>query len=122
MDWEWHMYELGPIDHNWEYLPKVADVAKTLGGSEAQMMALHGETGEAGISLNNFLSAWESAKTAASCHGWEGDFRGAPVVMWLPVWDTYEFSFGFVLKQDNNGTTLVVSPVPLPHLAEQARR
>ena len=42
--------------------------------------------------------------------------------MWLPVWDTYEFSFGFVLKQDNNGTTFVVSPVPLPHLAEQARR
>jgi hypothetical protein len=34
--------------------------------------------------------------------------------MWLP-YDT-EFAYGFVWKQDNNGTTFVASPVPMPWL------
>jgi hypothetical protein len=35
-----------------------------------------------------------------------------PVVFWVPVEDS--FRYGFVFKQDNNGSTFVVSPVPMP--------
>jgi hypothetical protein len=36
--------------------------------------------------------------------------------MWLP--NESEFKHGFVLKQDNNGETYVVSPVELPWLED----
>jgi hypothetical protein len=108
---KWHVYEIGPIDFGWSRLSTVAETAAALGADEARARAEGGELHDT-PSLEEFLSGWGSAKDAASKRGWEGDFRDQPVVMWLP--DDTEFSFGFVIKQDNNGTTYVVSPHPLP--------
>jgi hypothetical protein len=56
------------------------------------------------------------SKELATENGWEGDFRGSAYVFWIP--DEHNMRYGFVWKQDNNGTTFVVSPVPLPHLKD----
>lgn len=112
----WHVYETFPIDFDWGHLPSVDDVAQKLGGIEAIMRAAGDENYIEGTSLDSFLDAWENAKAAARDHGWEGDFRAGPVVMWIPEKERGGFRPGFVFKQDNNGSTFVISPVELPHL------
>jgi hypothetical protein len=107
----WHTYEVSPIDIGWENLKTVCETAavlleRSVGATQANDID--------DSDLQAFLRSWESAKVAASQSGWERDFRNQPVVMWIPN-DT-EFNFGFVLKQDNNGTTYVVSPVEMPWL------
>lgn len=113
----WKAYEISPIDTGWRNLKTVWETARTFGADRADERA-RGEPDQ-GLelpTLDDFLNSWESAKQAASHAGWEGDFRNDPVVFWIPN-DT-EFSYGFVIKQDNNGTTYVVSPVHLEHIAE----
>jgi hypothetical protein len=59
------------------------------------------------------VAALELARRA----GWEGDFREGPYVSGLPASDLD--SWGEILigwKQDNNGTTFIVSPYKLPWL------
>ena len=50
-------------------------------------------------------------------HGLEGAFREPARVLWLPE----KNSHAFVWMQDNNATTYVVSPHPLPWLGEPAQ-
>ncbi len=115
MERYWYLYDLAPIDHNWEYLPTVEAIAKELGATEAVMTARHGSTsGCAGIDLASFLEAWDSAQGAIPVP--RERFSHPPVVMWLPFADEDRFGFGFIAKDSNNGTTYVVSPVPMPHL------
>lgn len=111
----WFVYSLGPIDHNWEYLRTVREVAVELGQSDAiQRLSKHAFPC---LGVDEFLDAWDDAQRSARNNGWEGDFRQDPVVFWLPT-ENPQFSFGFTFKQDNNGTTWVVSPVPLSYLQE----
>lgn len=113
----WYVYsELVPIDFNWDLLPTVESVAVTLAKIEAENLVRYGEDSSPGLSYSEFIDLWESAKIAAAEVGWEGDFRHPPCVLWQPVDDA--FRPGFVIKQDNNGDTFVVSPVPLPHLED----
>ena len=111
----WFVYQLDPIDFNWEHLPTVESVAISLASQEAKTFIHYGNADStAGVTYREFTALWASAKDAAGSKGWDGDFRVAPSVLWIPVEDS--FSPGFVFKQDNNGTTFVVSPAPLPHL------
>lgn len=111
----WHVYEILPIDFNWDYLPTVEETAVILASQEAQVLVKHGDTNSIpGMDSSTFLDLWSSAQDAARDIGWAGDHRELPVVMWLPA--EGEFQPGFVLKQDNNGNTYVVSPAPLPYL------
>lgn len=64
--------------------------------------------------LNRFELDFERAKHLARDLGWEGDFRDGPFVM--PVLIETEVDYAFVWKQNNNGSTFVLSPVPLPYL------
>ena len=109
----WHTYALPPIDFGWENLKSVRETAAAILASSTSG-ARPNDVDAA--DLNHFLTSWQSAKAAASAAGWEGDFREEPVVMWLP--NESEFKHGFVLKQDNNGETFVVSPVELPWLED----
>jgi hypothetical protein len=109
----WHAYEIPPIDINWRFLRTVDETARTVGAEDAAAEA-GGATSE-GPDIREFLASWESAKQAARDRGWDGDFRNEPVVFWLP--DDTDFVWGFVVKQDNNGTTFVLSPRELPNVA-----
>lgn len=110
----WYVYELSPIDHGWENLKTVEETVTYIRSIEENAKAVE-PLGDITPTSSEFLEAWEHAQEEAREYNWEGDFRHAPKVFWLPHSDNY-FAFGFVFKQDNNGTTFVVSPVDLPHL------
>lgn len=114
----WYVYELGPIDFGWEHLASVEETAARIGGDEARASVAPHTVDISGPTVAEFLASWSSAQVAARDRGWEGDFRNDPVVFWVPAVEV-EFTYGFVLKQDNNGMTYVVSPVPLPHLDQE---
>lgn len=109
----WYVYEIPPIDLNWEFLKTVEETASVL----AQQLArerVQGEDFGAPVTFEGFIADWKDAQRAASMKGWAGEFRDSPVVFWVP--DDAAFSYGFAFKQDSNGTTYVVSPVPLQNI------
>ena len=113
----WIVYVVTPIDWGWEHLQSVQDVARQIAGDNAAERAgLNGA--EAGyydeISVDQFLSDWQAARNLAATKGWEGDIRQGPVVFWIP--DETGFRYAFAFKQDNNGTTFIVTPVKMPWL------
>ena len=99
---KWHVYGCSPIDFRWEFLSTVSETSSVMHRADSP------------DSSDEFLARWEEAQAEAKRSGWEGDFRHEACVFWLP--NVYEFWYGFVFKQDNNGTTFVVSPVRLPWL------
>lgn len=111
------IYRIGPIDAGWDYLPTVEEVAKKVAieniADATSKDPLHYESYE---NFDKFMDAFRSAKSIAKCTGWEGDYRlyEGPRVFFLPSESTFEY--GFVWKQDNNGSTFVISPIELPHL------
>jgi hypothetical protein len=67
---------------------------------------------------NDVMQRLNKAKIIARRRlGWEGDIREGPYVCPLPMND-YGFEYLIAWKQDNNGTTFVVSPCALPWLEE----
>lgn len=114
----WFTYEIPPIDNHWELLRTVAEVAQQLAVREAEFIVKEGRDSAVAlpITLEEFSKRWETAKDAAFAAGWEGGFREEPRVVLVP--DECDFLIGFVIKQDNNGTTYVMSPVEMPHLKE----
>jgi hypothetical protein len=111
----WSAYQLIPIDFGWELLQTAQEVAAKLAASEAEAV-IDGQPGSTGVSTAKFFEDLTEARRLAKAKGWEGDFRHGhePHVFWLP--GELEFSYAFVWKQDNNGGTFVISPVPLPWL------
>lgn len=109
----WNAYSIPPIDFGWQHLKSVSETLSDLSQADYEV-AVQGDIDNQ--TVREFLEGWESAKEAAAEVGWEGDFRGHPCVFWLP--SEYDCEFGFVFKQDNNGTSFVISPKPLPHLEQ----
>ena len=111
----WSAYQLNPIDFGWEHLQTAQEVAAKLPASEADA-TIDGEPNSAGLSTAKFLKDLTEARGLAKAKGWEGDFQRGhePHVFWLP--GENEFSYAFVWKQDNNGATFIISPIPLPWL------
>lgn len=104
----WFVYDIAPIDSHWRMLPTVEETIKKIEAPCEEDYEWDS------INSEHFMEHWELAKQWAKEKGWEGDFREDARVFWVP--DDTQLSYGFVWKQDNNGTTYVVSPVALPHL------
>jgi hypothetical protein len=102
-----YAYHLPPIDFGWNHLKTVSETITNF---------THDEEYECKIS--EFLRIWELSKNLSEEILWEGDFRESPRVFWIP--SELKMIFGFVFKQDNNGSTFVVSPVELPFLIEHS--
>lgn len=105
----WFVYNIGPIDQFWEFLPTLDEVRKMLRDHD-NMYAL--ELGEA--VLPEFEKNFHSARVLARDGGWQGDELGEVHVFWLPA-DT-DFQYAFVWKQSSKGSTFVVAPFPLDYL------
>ncbi len=93
-----YAYKIAPIDVGFDHLVSVDDYILYLARYEVNR-------------LLDFISSWDFAKNLAIDAGWEGDIREGPFVFFLPFPDSSEMSFAFIFKQDNNGDTMVVSPV-----------
>ena len=115
----WHVYEISPIDFRWEYLSTIKQVACSIVKGANEYIDQHLDLNVTDLNvteLQKFIDSWETAKRLAVDKGWEGDFREDPRVFWVPSEGC--FDYGFAFKQDNNGTTYVISPIALPHLQE----
>ena len=108
-------YMLSPIDYFggcvdlWQYIEQLRTEQEEYG----QMMTKY----ECESQVNSVLTklSCEMAKLVKA--GWEGDVRGRIFVFAVPGTEV-NTEIGFLFKQDNNGTTFVMSPVELPHLQE----
>jgi len=110
-------YRISPIDMGFRFLWTVDQFRDQLRLEDIDQHGTFGRLCGEPITLNGlnrFELEFERAKHLARDHGWEGDFRDGPFVM--PVLFDDEVSYAFVWKQDNNGSSFVLSPVPLPYL------
>lgn len=108
------VYAIEPIDWTWEFLPTVEDIAVQFARHDATL-AVHGYSFDAPM-LPELLRRLDQAKAQARSRGWAGDYRtdATPRVFFVP--GTGQFDYGFAWKQEDSGTTFVVSPVALAHL------
>ncbi len=116
----WIMYQCDPLDFGWEHLPTVEETAEKIASLDATNTAraaqfAHAE-GYHGKSIRAFLTDLSSViSQARGKWGKEAvDFRGPVHVLWLP--QEQEFTYAFVWKVDNNGTTYIASPIRLEWL------
>lgn len=118
----WFPYVLPPIDFGWESLGTVDEARRVFQAAEAEA---RGEALKIGVDFEQpdlpygsqeFDAEWELA--VKKDLGMDSDFRDEPAIFWLP--GLTKFSYGFVFKADNNGTTYVISPVALPWLDEHS--
>jgi len=110
-------YHISPIDMGFRFLWTVDQFRDQLRLEDIDQHGTFGRLYREPITLNGldrFELDFEGAKHLARDHGWEGDYREGPFVM--PVLIELEVGYAFVWKQDNNGSTFVLSPVPLPYL------
>lgn len=54
---------------------------------------------------------FRQAQEVAFKEGWEGDFRGKPRIIPIPMDVDFRIEMGFLWTQNNNGHNFFVSPV-----------
>ena len=110
-----YVYRVSPIDW-WLGWSKPSEILAAFG----EAPYFDDETGclTALANLANEIATWiGDALVAFKDAGWEGDIRQGPYLAPLPfAFD--EGAYMVALKQDNNGTTFIWSPVELPWLEE----
>jgi hypothetical protein len=117
---KWYAYDLCPIDWGWDYLPTVEQMAARYAENDA-VKAIQGIEYLDGPFVEPFLEEFKQAQEAARAAGWEGDYRNdsRPRVLFLPGANmNCAFQHAFAWKQDNNGTTFVISPYQLTWLED----
>lgn len=107
------IYVIPPIDFGWEHLPTVEDTLKAIKRDE-EIRSDGGELYDLAYRSEKFSKDWEQAVTIANSMGMSSDFRQEPSVLWMP--SNLQMEYGFVFKEDNNGTTYVVSHIEMPWL------
>jgi len=109
-------YQIAPMDFGWDLLPTVKEFYSKLVQSSADLPEEHvrPRLSEEIAEVEAFVLA---ALQLGRQIGWEGDFRpyGVPRIAVLP--DAESPKLALVWKQDNNGTTFVVSQCELPWLS-----
>lgn len=93
----WYVYAVNPIDWDWDMLLTVEDVRLRLRRASDDKEE------------STFNQAWAHVKNMAEKIGYDRVDRMSPRVFWVPDPDSGSFVYGFVWKQDNNGTTFVAS-------------
>lgn len=84
-------------------------------------IALVTQSDQAARALARYESFRDRALDLGRDLGWEGDFREGPFVSGLPSNDN-DAPVVIAWKQDNNGSTFVVSPLELPWLGRCDRQ
>jgi hypothetical protein len=123
----YHVYVLPPVDIGWgmfKTVRQVIDIAcddiKKRAADNFENLLYHGRgVYRSEVDISDFLENYDQSLRAAKKTGWwEGDMRHEPVV--VPLVRELEGEYGFMWKQDNNGTTFVVTSEEMPHYAQFA--
>ncbi len=109
-----YVHEVSPLDDFEGLTPLSTWISDARGDDEDEnvLFALQTTAEKQNERLRWSLRALFALEDAKTC--WEGGFRGQPYVGSLPL--PPEASPYLVVKQDNNGTTFIVSEVPLGYL------
>ena len=113
-----YVYRLSPIDF-WQGWHRAQDLLRIDPRPGAE-----GWEQDCPVDPSSWFQKWQNAQAFARELGWPGDIRPGcgPFVSMIPMGnDASECDYLIAWKEDNNGTTYVASPVPLPHLAEEDR-
>jgi len=106
---EFYVYQIPPIDFGWQHLKSIEETTIDIVKEFIDICP---------NKIKTFLDDWKIAMNIARMKGWEGDFHEKPRVFWIPE-DT-ELLYGFLIKQNNNGTTFAIFEKRIPHLEELA--
>ena len=101
---KWYNYAIPPIDFYWSKLKSPCEVIR-------EMTHDFNKVDE----LSRFIKDLSSAMEAFKSMGWQSTVM-SDGVFYVPFED--EFHYGFALKESDNGTTYIASPIPFPHLEE----
>lgn len=104
------VHAISPIDFGWWKVPRVSQLLH-------DMMYRSDDVNE----MSNLRRACDRARHAIEAHPYRsGPLSLGPCVVWLPPSEHgIEFVPAFVFKQQDNGTTFVVSPYPLEWLESE---
>lgn len=107
----WHCYSTGPIDNFWNHLHTVDETIEILSKDDGP----HCKNPDVVMILDGIYEA----EIAAISVGWSEyeRFSEKPRVFWLPGVN-FQFEFGFVWKQSDNGITFIISPFDLEWICE----
>jgi hypothetical protein len=95
-----------PIDSGWMYLKSIPETLSQLISNSDAFLSANNIDLAAAVS---FIEDWQAAKRLAKDNGWEGDFAVEPKV--FPSTHDGEIKYGFIIKQSNNGSTFLISPL-----------
>lgn len=109
----WIISSADPIDFGWEHLRTVTETLENMVSSMG-IKGSHNKWRYKPDEIGLFLNRYEAAlKAASKLIGFGGDFRDQPYVIWMPGNTRYceSFQYGFIWKDDNNGTTFFATPL-----------
>jgi hypothetical protein len=113
-------YRVNPIDFGFELMPTVEEHMARLQRQKTYHQSFaHSpyEGSHADCSRPEAFAAFLSlGRKAALTVDWDGDVRDHMHVFFVP--GDNKMHAAIIWKQENNGDTFVVSPIPLPHLQE----
>ena len=104
------IYETPPIDYFLGMMPLSQYIKKSIA------MEMEHESEDTSTITNILSMVCEAIIKVKDATIWEGDFNTKMYVFAIPDVDNTDMKIGFVWKQENNGTSFVVSPVSLPWL------
>jgi hypothetical protein len=111
----WSVHVVEPIDFGWDFLPTVSEAEAKIASAPPPRLQFRPPEQEP-VNVAGLRRDLELAKRLAANHHWEGTFRAGcePRVLWLPWRDA--FRYAFVWKQEDDGETFIVTPIPSPWL------
>lgn len=117
---KYYLYPCFVIDYGWSTLPSIDDIFEM----QHKRHKKHQGDGYCVCDISRteveeVLN--EAVKVAKEQSYFEGDFMNGPGVFLLPFPNDslFRFEYGFAWKQRNNGSTFIVSPVPLDWLEDE---
>lgn len=99
---EWYWYECLPIDFYLDCLPTISEAVAIRAASSDD------HSDESSRMMVDFMCAFSVVSRR-----WGTWLRREPFVFWIPDTAGFCVKYGFVFKTDNNGDTIIVSPVDL---------
>lgn len=105
-------YIANPMDFGWSGFPSVTEYLKKL---------LDERDGSGGVNaVRSFLAFYDEALELGLSIGWDADFGSSHDARVVLLPDAYLPRLALVWQPESNGTTFVVSEVPMPWLGGQS--
>ena len=114
----YYIYELEPLDFNWDMSLTPSEYLKKLVSSYTDRHILYGIDEEDEQLLGFIQTNREMTKILRAATCWEGGISQSAILT-FPNPDDYQFDWGLAIKHSNNGSTFICTPQPYIFLESQ---